>query len=492
MTKLPELNCQCLVVILAMAAPSVLCADEVSGLIIPRDDKGMYVRNDQGQFEVTWTRETKVTLVTNTRLFSGLKPNRLEYRIHSSKEVVTFPIPDGPITGVRTVRGGKPFEQALEEADKENWIAEFGLRLYFNQKPDQEQLPSSNDLRFIGTWDPTSRPRTLSINGRKYEISLKKGGQTKALLFNVLTVRDCKPFINRATVIGQRKGEVLIADEIHVLPIGDQASQDDPKKPRYLFIGDSISGNYDKGLREALGGQFNLHHPPTNCGPSANGAKNIVNWLGAYDQPGRHWDVISFNHGHWDSKNDKSSYQANLEKVITQLKKTGAKLIWVTTCPVPNGYPEAGALNVAGKAPGRTAGVMKKYLNPWALEVIGRHKEISICDQWQFVKDNEDKLFKDWWVGKNVHFGGEPADALGKFLAQHVAQVMDANLKVTEVGEENDLADINPENLKAMSDLLEKWESEMRRTAIPFVPASPKQKVSPKLRAAPGLSQGRE
>ena len=116
MTKLPELNCQCLVVILAMAAPSVLCADEVYGLIIPRDDKGMYVRNDQGQFEVTWTRETKVTLVTNTLLFSGLKPNRLEYRIHSSKEVVTFPIPDGPITGVRTVRGGKQFEQALEEA----------------------------------------------------------------------------------------------------------------------------------------------------------------------------------------------------------------------------------------------------------------------------------------------------------------------------------------------------------------------------------------
>ena len=61
-----------------------------------------------------------------------------------------------------------------------------------------------------------------------------------------------------------------------------------------------------------------------------------------------------------------------------------------------------------------------------------------------------------------------------------------------DVAEENDLAAINPEKLNAMSDLLEKWESEMRRTAIPFVPASPKQKVSPKLRAAPGLSQGRE
>jgi hypothetical protein len=69
---------------------------------------------------------------------------------------------------------------------------------------------------------------------------------------------------------------VLIAEEIHLHPIGDQAALDDPKKPRYLFIGDSISGNYDKGLREALAGKFNLHHPPTNCGPSGKGAKSII------------------------------------------------------------------------------------------------------------------------------------------------------------------------------------------------------------------------
>jgi acyl-CoA thioesterase-1 len=158
----------------------------------------------------------------------------------------------------------------------------------------------------------------------------------------------------------------VIADEIHLHPIGDQAAQDDPKFPRYLFIGDSISGNYSAGLKNALEGRFNLHHPPTNCGPAGNGAKNIVNWLGAYDQPGRHWDVISFNHGHWDAGNDKAAYQRNLEKIIGELKKTGAKLIWVTTCPVPNGYDPAGALNERGKAPGRTAGVMENHLNPWA------------------------------------------------------------------------------------------------------------------------------
>jgi len=145
--------------------------------------------------------------------------------------------------------------------------------------------------------------------------------------------------------------------------------------------------------------------------------------LGAYRQPGRHWDVISFNHGHWDSKNDKASYQENLEKIITELKKTKAKLIWVTTCPVPNGFPPAADLIKEGRSPGRTAGVMGKFLNPWALEVMKKHSEISICDQWQFVKDNEDGIYKEFWAGKDVHFNGNPAYKLGEFLGKHVLQV---------------------------------------------------------------------
>ena len=63
-------------------------------------------------------------------------------------------------------------------------------------------------------------------------------------------------------------------------------------------------------------------------------------------------------------------------------------------------------------------------LSPWALEVIKRHPEITVCDQWQFVKNHEAELYKDWWTAKNVHFKGTPADALGKLLGKHVDQVM--------------------------------------------------------------------
>ena len=394
----------------------------MEGLIIPRDNEGMYVRNPDGQFEIEWNKETQVALEVNTRLFKGLKGNVLDYQVQASREVIRFTLPNGPVTGIVEVRNKGQLEMKLKEAREENWIGEHGLRLFFGESRPQ-QMASPDDLRFIGLWDSTAKPRTLTILGKKYECSLKKGGQTNALLFNVLGAKDCKPFVNRARVVGQRKGDVIHAKEIHLQPIGDQAALDDPKLPRYLFIGDSISGNYDRGLRAFLAGKFNLHHPPTNCGPSAKGRSSILEWLGAYRQPGRHWDVISFNHGHWDSGNDKASYQANLEKIISELKKTKAKLIWVTTCPVPNGFPPAADLIKEGRSPGRTAGVMEKFLNPWALEVMKKHPDISICDQWQFVKDNEGGIYKEFWAGKDVHFGGEPAQKLGEFLGKHILSV---------------------------------------------------------------------
>ena len=98
----------------------------------------------------------------------------------------------------------------------------------------------------------------------------------------------------------RRAGEV--ASEVLLRPIPDPVASDNPALPRYLFIGDSISGNYDRGLREALAGKLNAHHPPTNCGPSRKGRERTNIWLGDYGKKGRHWDIISFNFGHWDSE----------------------------------------------------------------------------------------------------------------------------------------------------------------------------------------------
>jgi acyl-CoA thioesterase-1 len=119
-----------------------------------------------------------------------------------------------------------------------------------------------------------------------------------------------------------------------------QPIKDDPSLPRVLLIGDSISIGYTLPTRDLLAGKANLHRIPTNGGPTIKGLENIEQWLGDSK-----WDVIHFNWGLHDVKFMEDgkqqvsleAYEANLTKLVERLKKTGAKLIWATTTPVPEG-----------------------------------------------------------------------------------------------------------------------------------------------------------
>jgi hypothetical protein len=122
--------------------------------------------------------------------------------------------------------------------------------------------------------------------------------------------------------------------------------------PRVLLIGDSISIGYTAPTRELLKGKANVHRIPVNGGPTPNGLKNLKTWLGDSK-----WDVIHFNWGLHDLKyvGEKGDaivdaktpgahmqvsigdYEKNLTELVTQLKATGAKLIWCSTTPVPEG-----------------------------------------------------------------------------------------------------------------------------------------------------------
>lgn len=393
----------------------------VTGLINSLERKAMYLRHGGGESEVRFGADTRVALEINWRQLENVSGETLAYHVPAANQTIEFRLPPGPRSATKLIRAGT-VERDVKAAKAEKWLSAYGVQIYLGQRLEP-RLPSNKDPRFVGEFTfakGRDNPAQLKIDENTFEVSMKNGGQTHALIFGLLKVRDCEPHVNRARVIGHKLDNVVVADEIHVLPIGDQTADDDLGLPRYLFIGDSISGNYSRGLRESLKGKLNVHHPPTNCGPSAKGANSIVSWLGAFDVPGRHWDVISFNFGHWDAHNTKEAYQANLEIVIKHLRESGARLIWVTTCPVPNGYDPAGELDADGHAPGRKAGVMEKYLNPWALEVLKRHPDIMICDQWKFVKEHQDDIYQDWWKGQNVHFSGKLADELGKLLARHV------------------------------------------------------------------------
>jgi lysophospholipase L1-like esterase len=154
-------------------------------------------------------------------------------------------------------------------------------------------------------------------------------------------------------------------------------TEDDPALPRVLIIGDSISIGYTAAVREALQGKANLHRVPGNAGHTAMGLSGLPKWL---DEKNGEWDLIHFNWGLWDlcyrnpesktqGNRDKvdgtlthtpDEYAANLEKIVQELKKTGAVLVFATTTPVPE--------EEAGRKVGDDA-----IYNEAALEVMKRH-----------------------------------------------------------------------------------------------------------------------
>ena len=219
---------------------------------------------------------------------------------------------------------------------------------------------------------------------------------------------------------GRAIDKVSVADDEDF--VFESGQPDDPSLPRYLCIGDSISSNYSQAIIDIHAGKINAHHPPANCRSSNNGRQNIESWLGDYTKPGNQWDVISFNFGHWDDSETKTNYQANLRAIIEKLKQTKAKLIWVTTCPVPDGFPTWTLSPNDRQSPGKKFGVVRDLLNPWAKEVIVEFPEITICDQWQYVYEHRDGRYKVWWLGNDIHFSEGPAYAIGRLLALHVLE----------------------------------------------------------------------
>lgn len=151
--------------------------------------------------------------------------------------------------------------------------------------------------------------------------------------------------------------------------------EDAPGLPRVLLIGDSISMGYTVPVRELLKGKANVHRIPQNGGPTKNGVTNIEKWLAS----GK-WDVIHFNWGIHDLKImpdgkrqvEPDDYEANLRSLVKRMKATGARLIWATTTPIPDGplipdrkFGKVDEYNVIAARVMQENGVQIDDLNAW-------------------------------------------------------------------------------------------------------------------------------
>jgi len=191
--------------------------------------------------------------------------------------------------------------------------------------------------------------------------------------------------------------------------------------PRVLIVGDSISIGYTVPVREALQGKANVHRPAANCGPTTRGVQSLDQWLG----DGK-WDVIHFNFGLHDLKfvddagknapPDKghpqvseSDYEKNLETIVAKMKKTGAKLIFATTTPVPSG------------SDARIKGDEQKY-NAIAIRVMQRNG-VAIDDLYGFAQPRLAEI----QLPANVHFKPDGYKQLADQVAASALKALRTN-----------------------------------------------------------------
>jgi sialate O-acetylesterase len=183
---------------------------------------------------------------------------------------------------------------------------------------------------------------------------------------------------------------------------------EDPKLPRALLIGDSISIDYTEPVRDLLAGKVNVQRIPWNGGDTNNGLARLNEAIG-----GVKWDVIHFNFGLHDLRctNDQyqvpiEEYEKNLREIVRRLKFTGARLVWASTTPVPEG--------AAGRIPDDAA----RYNG--AAQRIMEENAIPINDLYAFALPKLAELQKP----RDVHFHDAGSQALAKRVAASVLSAL--------------------------------------------------------------------
>jgi len=166
---------------------------------------------------------------------------------------------------------------------------------------------------------------------------------------------------------------------------------------------------YTVPVRQLLKGKANVHRVPENGGPTTNGLGKLQTWLG-----NGKWDVIHFNWGLHDLRImddgqrqvSPDAYEKNLRELVSRLKATGAKLIWATITPVPDGaskrHPEDAPL-----------------YNDIAKKIMEENK-IPIDDLYALCLPQLNKMQRP----QNVHFTTEGSEALAKQVAASIQSAL--------------------------------------------------------------------
>jgi lysophospholipase L1-like esterase len=172
-------------------------------------------------------------------------------------------------------------------------------------------------------------------------------------------------------------------------------------------------------LTLTLAGKANVHRISGNAGPSSNGIFLIDGWLGQTK-----WDVIHFNFGLHDLKRladgrqqvPLDAYERYIGLIVQRLRRTGARLVWAATTPVPEGKV----------SPPRVPADVLIY-NAAAARIM-KQNGVASNDLYSFALSRLVEIQQP----VNVHFTPSGSELLGKsgseLLAKQVAAAIEESL----------------------------------------------------------------
>ena len=177
--------------------------------------------------------------------------------------------------------------------------------------------------------------------------------------------------------------------------------KDDPKLPRLLIIGNSISRGYTVSTRLALKGVANVHRAPANCGRTDYFFRDAETWL--MQNGSNKWDIITVGYGIHDAGKSPQAYTDNLKKIIARLRETGSTIVLVNATPW---YNKDDAARTNDLSPGVNA----------TLAAFAKEEGLTVVNHHDVVMPRIAEL-----QGKDgTHFNDEGYHLLGESLAEQL------------------------------------------------------------------------
>lgn len=186
-----------------------------------------------------------------------------------------------------------------------------------------------------------------------------------------------------------------------------------------FLLGDSIKGFYKSRVEELLGGEYKIWTPAENCRFAKYTLNSLRHYFAAMREENFFPDIIHFNVGLWDLNHlyntgrpftECEEYIRDMKNILTQLKKTGAKIIFATTTPTRKERETA--------ADTQHFNSEIKYYNEKLLEAIENDVD-AVNDLYSVIEGNIESYISDDFL----HPSQSGVEVLAKQVADSIEKI---------------------------------------------------------------------